>query len=221
MKKELKMKKKWKPKKKIINNTMPKGVFKRKPFTKQHKLNLSLSHIGKGHPCSDETRNKMKIIAKEKRFGYWSKGRTFSDEWKLKMSERQRGEKSNNWKGGISPLNKIIRNHLDYSIWRKAIFERDNFTCQNCKIRCHKGLGKTVVLHPHHIKPFSIIMREYNIKKFEEAISCKELWDVNNGITFCKECHKNAHKSNKERCIEQEEKEEEKEMEAEEKDIKL
>ena len=33
-------------------------------------------------------------------------------------------------------------------------------------------------------------MEEYQIKTFEQALNCAELWDINNGRTLCKECHK-------------------------------
>jgi hypothetical protein len=53
--------------------------------------------------------------------------------------------------------------------WRNSIFKRDNWTCQECKV---KG-GR---LEAHHKKPF---------KKFPEL-----RFELSNGITLCKECHK-------------------------------
>lgn len=92
------------------------------------------------------------------------------------------GEENHNWKGGIISLNKNIR-HLDkYIEWRLQIFGRDNFTCQSCGVR-------GVYLEVHHIKPFNEIIKEYNIKKSEDALNCEVLWDLNNGITYCLNCH--------------------------------
>lgn len=57
----------------------------------------------------------------------------------------------------------------EYKTWRTAVFERDNYTCQICKI---KG-GK---LNAHHIKSWS---------KFPEL-----RYVVDNGITLCENDHK-------------------------------
>ena len=39
----------------------------------------------------------------------------------LKVS-RLSGEKSHNWKGGITSKNHIIRNSIEYEFWRMAVF---------------------------------------------------------------------------------------------------
>lgn len=68
---------------------------------------------------------------------------------------------------------KDIRKSKAYSDWRKSIFERDDYTCAICG---HRG-GE---LNAHHIKPFA---------KYPE-----DRFDLDNGITLCKECHKQVHK---------------------------
>jgi len=94
-----------------------------------------------------------------------------------------RGERSHLWKGGITPLNKQIRSSFKNRQWRSDVFTRDDFTCQNCN---QQG-GK---LNAHHIKPFAQIISENHIKTFIQAMECEELWNINNGITLCKDCHK-------------------------------
>jgi 5-methylcytosine-specific restriction endonuclease McrA len=93
------------------------------------------------------------------------------------------GENGHNWKGGITKLRDLLRRLPEYKEWRNSIFTRDNFTCQICN---KKNSGN---LNAHHIKMISEIFEENNIKTVEEAITCKELWDINNGITLCSKCH--------------------------------
>ena len=45
------------------------------------------------------------------------------------------GEKSNNWKWGISPENEKIRRNIDYYNWRRRVYKRDNWTCRKCRKR--------------------------------------------------------------------------------------
>lgn len=92
-----------------------------------------------------------------------------------------------NWKGGISFIGKSLYKQLrkikKYTDWRSDIYKRDNYTCVNCGV---VG-GKLNV--DHCPKPFSLIIKENNIKTLEEAISCGKLWDINNGRTLCVDCH--------------------------------
>ena len=103
--------------------------------------------------------------------------------WKEKIAEANRGEKSHNWKGGLDNLNRKIRDCAKYKEWRFTIFTRDYFHCQTCKIK-----GKN--LNVHHIKQLAQIIKEHKIDDVEQALSCEELWDINNGITVCEPCHK-------------------------------
>lgn len=82
----------------------------------------------------------------------------------------------------ITPLTKKIRHSVEYDIWRKSVFQRNDYTCQICNNR-----GGSLIAH--HIKRFSIIFKENNIDNLEKAFLCKELWDVNNGQTLCVKCH--------------------------------
>ncbi len=58
-------------------------------------------------------------------------------------------------------------------LWRESVFARDNWACQKCLI---KG-GK---LHPHHIRNFA---EEKDLR-----------FAIDNGITLCRNCHKEFHK---------------------------
>lgn len=63
------------------------------------------------------------------------------------------------------------RNMPAYVEWRKAVYERDNWTCQEC--------GAQGTLNAHHIQAWS----SHPERRF----------DVSNGVTLCRECHAKKH----------------------------
>ena len=180
----------------------------------------------KGHTVSEEVRKKIskanKGKSRNKGKPSWNKGKYLSEEHKRKISEALKGiplseERKKkiskackgipnvrkgkpypeitgvnncNWKGGITSLVEQIRKCFKYRQWVSDIYTRDNFICQNCNIRGEK-------LNAHHIKSLSFILQFYEITTLEEALNCAELWNLNNGITFCVKCHRNFHKSKK------------------------
>lgn len=79
------------------------------------------------------------------------------------------GAKASGWKGGVTPQNELVRKSAAYKAWRKAVFERDDYTCQMCGKR-----GVTV--NADHIKPFAL---------FPEL-----RLDLGNGRTLCEPCHR-------------------------------
>ena len=118
---------------------------------------------------------------------YW-KGKHRSEETKEKirkyMLENPRDvTKCIFWKGGIDSLSSSVRKCWKYREWRDFVFKRDNYTCQECG----EGQGNK---HAHHIKSFSLLLKNNNISSEEQAILCEQLWDINNGITLCVACHK-------------------------------
>lgn len=137
--------------------------------------------LGKHH--SKKARKKMSL---------WQIGKKLSLTTRKKMSETQKrignmpphpkGKDCHFWKGGVTPLRQLVRTSFKYRLWRSDVFTRDNFTCQDC--------GKKGNINAHHINPFALIMDENNIETFEQAMNCEELWNINNGVTLCEECHK-------------------------------
>ena len=95
-------------------------------------------------------------------------------EVKQKIADSKMGDKNPNWKGGISPFNVLIRNSAEMRLWRKSVFSRDNYICQDCGAR--NGNGKAIVLNADHIKSFA----EFPELRFA----------IDNGRTLCVECHK-------------------------------
>ena len=131
-----------------------------------------ISQALKGKPSSFKGKKRSEEFNEKNRQSHLGKKHT--EETREKMSNAQRGEKSRWWKGGITPINKKIRNSLEYRFWREAIFQRDNWTCVLCGVR--NGNGKTIKLQADHIKPF--------------AAYIELRFDINNGRTLCVDCHR-------------------------------
>ena len=97
--------------------------------------------LGKKRGTSGMAGRKHSILTKKK-MSKAQKGRIIT--WGDKISKTkkgipnfvQRGENNNNWKGGISKINKTIRQlimeTIEYKNWRRKIFERDDYTCVKC-----------------------------------------------------------------------------------------
>jgi len=95
-------------------------------------------------------------------------GHTCSPETRKKISDAQKGDKSIQWKGGISyqpypdDWNETLRN---------SIRQRDNLMCQECGVHQDELTGRFKKLEVHHI--------DYN----------KDNLDPDNLISLCKSCH--------------------------------
>lgn len=158
-------------------NTWAKGG----KLSKEHKKSISDANKGrvpwnKGKKMSKDTMEKMSKAIKKS----YREGRRIafcSQETREKISKSRKGKCSGSechlWKGGITPENKKIRHSVEYKIWRKTVFLRDNFTCQKCNQ--HGG-----ELNSHHINNFA---------DFPELRMITE-----NGITLCKKCHNKFHR---------------------------
>lgn len=167
---------------------------KDKELSESHCKALSESHKGKpsarkGCKLSPETIAKTRLA---------NLGRKQSEEEKKKRGLSLRGkclgEKSAGWRGGINPLREVIRGLAEDTEWKKKVFARDNYTCQMC-------LKRGLYIEAHHIKEFSIIFRgflneykQYSPIKDKYALVAlarqySKFWDINNGLTLCKQCH--------------------------------
>lgn len=136
--------------------------------------------FGKKHTL--EARQKIRearakqIMTEEtrKKISEAGKGRKYSLETRKKISEGLKGKNGGGWKGGLTSINILIRTSAEYKLWRKAVFERDDYTCIWCGAK--NGHGREVVLNADHIKPFSL---------FPEL-----RFAIDNGRTLCVNCHK-------------------------------
>ena len=93
----------------------------------------------------------------------------------------------------IPPLLKLkIRNTTKYLNWRIAVLKRDGFMCKICHASVKDN--KSLRLEVHHAKTFNDICVENNVSTIEQALECKELWNVNKGVSICYRCHKGVEK---------------------------
>lgn len=108
-------------------------------------------------------------------------GKKHSKETKKKMSENHADftkEKHPRWKSDMTQEEREIRDTFkrvnnEYKKWRIEVYKRDNYTCKCC--------GQTKGgLNAHHLNGYD------NFKS--------QRYDVNNGVTLCKDCHKEFHK---------------------------
>jgi len=133
-----------------------------------------------------------------------NKGRKMSKEWKdniakskigkprcekvkkalRKMAKARTGKKNPNWKGGKTKLILSIRACEKYKQWRSNVFARDKWRCQTC---LKKSEGD---LEAHHIIGLATIIRENNLQNIDKAKKHKFFWDLENGVTLCRACHK-------------------------------
>lgn len=88
-------------------------------------------------------------------------------------NENFSGKNNPNYNFDITDEERLIkRQYPEYKQWRTSIFERDNYTCQECN-----QYGGN--LNAHHIESYS--------NNPDLRIS------LDNGITLCKDCHKDFH----------------------------
>ncbi|MCR4307081.1 MAG: HNH endonuclease [Candidatus Berkelbacteria bacterium] len=142
---------------------MPIGIYKR---TENHRRKLSLALMGRKVP--DEVREKMskshKGMKKPWVSLYW-KGKVrlpFSEEWRVKNSERHKAGKNQNWKGGISTYERKLYLNARRRVWKlgnggfhtqgewETLKARYNWTCPSCKRK-----EPEVTLTEDHIIPLS------------------------------------------------------------------
>ena len=96
-------------------------------------------------------------------------GMVTSDITKTELRNQKLGAKNPSWRGGVSPNRVRLCNTPEYKIWRKSVYERDDYTCRWCGER-----GGT--LEADHITPY--------------MINNEQLLDIDNGQTLCKYCHR-------------------------------
>jgi len=99
-----------------------------------------------------------------------------------------RGDNSPVYKGdkAVSRLRNRIAQLPEYREWHATIMKRDGYKCTLCGC-VH---SKERPLEVDHIKRFLTIAQENSIFTPDDARNCKELWDISNGRTICRICHR-------------------------------
>jgi len=138
-----------------------------KHFSEETRKKMSESKYGENNPMygkhhTEESRKKM---------GESKIGKHHTEESRIKMSCAKRGISPEKFNGFSTDEQTLFRASKEYDEWRTSVFERDNYTCQEC------GAHGGVELEVHHIVPYHLHP--------EPAMSL----DVDNGITLCKHCH--------------------------------
>lgn len=143
----------------------------RKKMSDSHKVeNLSeetrrrMSESGRGRTHTEDAKRRMgKASANRTRLPH-------TEETKRKVSAAKQGVSYEDWKGFASSWRATQMRTNAYKNWRKSVFERDDYTCQMCLVRGG-------YLEAHHILP---------VRDNKESLL---IFDIDNGITLCKECH--------------------------------
>lgn len=175
------------------------GIYKRKPFTEEHKKNIGkngyhFGMLGKHH--SEETKRKIGLAnlgkkpsleickrSSEARKGQvaWNKGLTKNDPRVLGyVNNMAKSKKNKPWTEARRKAQPFIKNkpikmngkeyHPEWKKIRRDVYRRDNWTCQECGVKCH-GNGEKDKIQCHHI--------DYDVKNN----------DIKNLITLCSRCH--------------------------------
>lgn len=174
-----------------------------------------LEMSGENHPQFGKSKEKMEFARKMRANGYSLKQiaesfkicLTTASVWcrsvkcpvnhiiptKDSLEKRRKALRESYFKksGGVylTDLKRLVMSLPEYDRWHLSVFKRDSYVCK--EPTCDKSEH---YLEVHHINTYSSIIKKNNIKSVEEALYCSDLWDINNGITLCKKCHRKTYK---------------------------
>jgi len=134
-----------------------------------------------GRKATDETKTKMSKS---------QTGKIRTIEHRLHYRNSKLGKKNPAYRNGLfnRKISQYIRGLKEYNEWRQNIFIRDSFECQDCHCKGY--------VEAHHKISFIDILQEYGLNEnatkeylIQHAKEYVKLWDTDNGITYCRECH--------------------------------
>ncbi len=100
---------------------------------------------------------------------------SWTDERREELKVKYLGENNPNWKGGATRRSYVGRVTSEYIEWRRAVYERDAYTCAAC------GDDRGGNLCAHHVTNYA------------KVAGGSEEHAVHNGITLCENCHAEFH----------------------------
>lgn len=113
------------------------------------------------------------------------------EEWKNKLRQWQENQKYEHY---IKFRSKIEHMPL-YERWKQDVLKKCGEKCQLDKSHVDRHT------EVHHIDSLYSIYIKNNLISNEEIIKCKKLWDIDNGIVLCKECHDTMESSKKRQSL--------------------
>lgn len=152
-----------------------------RPLSAEHKQKLSLAHRGKtpwnkGIPQTAETREKLSNALRGRKIplevcvklSVMRMGHATSEETRRKIGDAQRGDKANNWKGGITNLPYCVKFSQEFRERVRAFF---GHTCVECgKSQTDNGASLDV----HHVN-------------FDKMTCCNDVEPL--FVALCMSCH--------------------------------
>lgn len=153
-------------------------AHKGKPMHPNTRIALAKALIGNTHTLGIKMPDSMRKKTSARLIGNTiNLGRIQSREERNQRSlSSVKGSKSHFWKGGITPINNLIRSSTEYNQWEDAVIRRDGTKCKKCG---YSGRSRLVA---HHIKNFA----QFPLLRFI----------LSNGATLCRskeKCHIKFH----------------------------
>lgn len=140
--------------------TRPRGSDSRQQFQKGQRSAFA------GHTHTDQTRELVRQArVQDGRKPYLKNG--------VHHLKGKRGADTPNWKGGITPERQAFYGSLEWKAAVKAVWKRDNATCQRCQ-KHHNTAKNRGTFDIHHIVSF-------------ECVALRS--EVTNLVLICEECH--------------------------------
>jgi 5-methylcytosine-specific restriction endonuclease McrA len=153
-------------------------------FAKGNKIRLgAIVPKGKEHwSWKPRTEHLCPICSKLMLLCPWEKNRKFCSLKCRGLGKRDVNSPVYKGEHGSKRIRVRIMDMPEYKEWRTAVFRRDGWKCTWC--------GSKKNIEADHVHSLAKLLRENEIKTPAQARRCPTVWDVANGRTLCRECHR-------------------------------